>query len=463
MGILRAAYATALKLASTLSAASCLIAAAACTQNSAGVLPETKASRSLSARPQIAPPSPIKHIVVIVQENRSFENIFAGFPGANAPLFGKEHDGTTVPLRPISFVTNDTYNVYTLQTGIDDYNGGKMNNFDVAQSGAGPVGSYPYAYLKRNLVRPYWTMAQQYTLADRMFPTEWGPSFTAHLTLIGGNSLLSSSLVDADEPNAAPWGCDAPPGTVTNTWSSSGHYGSGSGPFPCFDETDSLFGTDTIAPALDKAHVSWKYYAPAINASGGVWSAFDAIRSVRYGTDWKNVTVPQTTVLSDIKNGALSSVSWVIPDWADSDHAGSGSDTGPSWVASVVNAIGNSKYWSSTAVVVLWDDWGGWYDNVPPPQLDFTGLGIRVPCIVISPYARAHYVSHTQYEFGSVLKFIEQTFAIASLGSTDVRANSLVDSFNFLQHPRRFVTIGTTYSARRFLSERPSLRAPDDK
>ena len=89
---------------------------------------------------------------------------------------------------------------------------------------------------------------------------------------------------------------------------------------------------------------------------------------------------------------------------------GKGSDKGPSWVASVVNAIGESSYWDSTAIVVLWDDWGGWYDNAKPPQLDYRGLGFRVPCLIISPYAKEGYVDRTQYEFASILRFIEQVY-----------------------------------------------------
>jgi phospholipase C len=166
----------------------------------------------------------------------------------------------------------------------------------------------------------------------------------------------------------------------------------------------------------------------------------------------------------------------VIPKWANSDHAGGTNwNQGPSWVASVVNAIGNGPDWSSTAIVVVWDDWGGWYDHVPPPQLDFRGLGIRVPCIIISPYARiasgkkAGYVSHTQYEFGSVLKFVEQAFSLPALGPTsqgytDTRANSLVDSFDFTQKPRVFTTIPAAKSSNYFLAQpRTSAQAPDSE
>jgi phospholipase C len=141
-------------------------------------------------------------------------------------------------------------------------------------------------------------------------------------------------------------------------------------------------------------------------------------------------------------------------------------------VASVVNAIGQSPYWNSSAIIVVWDDWGGFYDNAPPPQLDYRGLGIRVPCLIISPYARetspTHpgYVSHTQYEFGSILKFIEEVFGLARIGRlpkgyTDQRANSLMDSFDFTQSPRPFTPISAKYPRSSFLHEPPS-NAPVD-
>ncbi len=106
-----------------------------------------------------------------------------------------------------------------------------------------------------------------------------------------------------------------------------------------------------------------------------------------------------------------------------------------------MDAIGKSPEWKNTLILVTWDEWGGWYDGVPPPQLDYTTLGMRVPLLIISPYAKKHYVSNTQYEFGSILKFIEQNFGTASLGSTDVRANSIGDALDFTQKPTPFTPI----------------------
>jgi len=174
---------------------------------------------------------------------------------------------------------------------------------------------------------------------------------------------------------------------------------------------------------------------------GGYWSAPNALAHIRRGKDWANVVTPKSAILSDIAAGKLPGVSWVIPDAAASDHAAASDGSGPAWVASVVNAIGKSQYWQSTAIFVTWDDWGGWYDHVAPPMYNSYELGFRVPLIVISPYARPGYVSHRQHEFGSILHFTEEAFGLVPLGYTDVRADDLADCFNFNQPPLLFRTI----------------------
>jgi phospholipase C len=183
---------------------------------------------------------------------------------------------------------------------------------------------------------------------------------------------------------------------------------------------------------------------------------------VRYGSEWgTNVSMPETNILNDISGGALPAVSWVIPEDKNSDHPGDNLqgavDDGPQWVASVVNAIGQSQYWDSTVIVVVWDDWGGLYDNAAPPfQDEYGGLGFRVPMLVVSPYARAGsgsqggYISHTQYEYGSILKYIENNFGLGSLGTTDKRATSIGDVFNYNQKPRHFQTIPSTLDGKYF-------------
>jgi phospholipase C len=238
------------------------------------------------------------------------------------------------------------------------------------------------------------------------------------------------------------------------------------GPFPCMTYA-------TLRDKLDAKAVSWKYYSPGEAGGkgiGGLWNAFDAIQAVREGPEWTtNIASPETKILTDIEHSALPAVSWVIPDDNNSDHPGvAHGTTGPSWVASIVNAIGESSYWDSTAIIVVWDDWGGLYDHVPPPFFDhWGGLGFRVPMLVISAYARETYpskpgyISHSQYEFGSILKFIENTWGLGSLGTTDRRSTSIVDCFDFTQPPRSFVAIPSQYSRSYFLHQKPSNKPVD--
>jgi phospholipase C len=403
----------------------------------------------------------VKHVVIVVQENRSFDNVFAGFPGANAQTYGYMHDGRKVALGSIPFEERDMDHYFS--TGVMDYDNGKMDRFDLNGTTAGQtIGQFAYSYLEPAEVAPYWALAKQYVLADHMFPPMFGPSYTAHLTLIAGTADLTPDLSEADVPTGSPWGCDAPAGTQTSTVDTQ-RVVTGGGPFPCFTQFR------TMADTLDAARVSWKYYAPAIGKDpGDIWSSFDSIRRVRYGKEWRaNVVSPSTSILVDAAAGRLPSVAWVVPDYLWSDHPDAGTPYGPSWVAAVVNAIGASPDWKSTAIVVVWDDWGGWYDNVPPPQLDFRGLGIRVGCLIVSPYVKPH-VAHTVYEFGSILKFVEQTFGLPALGTTangytDARSTSILDSFDFTMKPRPFAPIPATYPPSFFLRHAPSLRAPDSE
>ena len=405
----------------------------------------------------------IKHVVVIIQENRSFDNMFNGFPNADTQSYGYADENgkeVKVPLKSRSFTKGDLGDLphgYAANIVECDPQGSgnsncKMDGFYAAMQKwprPGEPATYPYSYLPRTDTAPYWTMAQQYVLADKMYATEWGASFTAHIDLLAANTWLNNqkTLALVDTPSLGPWGCDSPKGTTTPTLDNKLHRNA-NGPFPCFDRYA------TLAKLLDNKHLPWHYYAAPPASFGYIYSTFDAIKWVREGNDWNNVISPQTKILTD-GSKPLAPVTWVVPTGKDSDHPGQHSDTGPSWVADIVNTIGASSNWKDTAIVVLWDDWGGFYDHVPPPQLDYLGLNFRVPMLVISPYAKKGYVSHTQYEFGSVVKFIENVFTLPSLGFTDKRANGLSDAFDFSQKPRSFQKIPCKYPPSHFLNEPP--------
>jgi phospholipase C len=318
-----------------------------------------------------------------------------------------------------------------------------MNGFDLERTNShqcNQSGDCAYAYVPRAEAQPYFDMATQYGFGDAMFQTNEGPSFPAHQEIISGTASAGPQYPDRQvaENGLAKGlfgqdGCDSPRRVRVETIAMT-PLGSPEGDrvFPCFERP-------VLADLLDAAGVSWRYYQH--ERGQGLWNAYDAIRHIRYGRDHQFIVAPSQQLLADIKNNQLAGVSWVMPDAKHSDHSGTKSAAGPSWVAAVVNAVGTSPYWDTTAIVITWDDWGGWYDHVAPPVRNNYELGFRVPLIVVSPYAKKRFVSHTQYEFGSILKFAEETFETGSLGTTDATSNGLDDFFDFHQAPRRFKVI----------------------
>jgi phospholipase C len=310
----------------------------------------------------------------------------------------------------------------------------------------------------RKEVQPYFTMAEQYAFADRMFQTNSGPSFPAHQYILSGTSTISegSSLRASENPITAKQnftgGCDSPAGTLVTLIDAKGSESSEA--YPCFDRP-------ALTDLIDAKHLSWHYYQSG--PGSGLWNGPDAIKHIHDSSQFAtDVVYPPRQILKDISMGNLATVAWVTPTYAASDHAGNTNGTGPAWVASVVNRIGKSKYWNNTAIFIAWDDWGGWYDHVKPPQFNSYELGFRVPLIVISPYTPKGFMSHKQHEFGSILKFTEQALGLGSLGTTDVRADNLSDCFNFSQKPRPFQKIAAPLSESYFLNEPISTQPPDD-
>ncbi|MBV8529698.1 MAG: hypothetical protein JO104_00150 [Candidatus Eremiobacteraeota bacterium] len=440
-----------------------------------------------SLSPESSSSNYIRHVVVVIQENRSFDDFFSSFPGANgtsggcmkppSPLgsAGRRPSGCPsgdryVPLQKVNLAEPCDYGHSFKNFGID-YDGGAMDGFGLEGSGkkchTGKAGAAVYQYVDPSQIAPYWAIARQYVLGDAMFQTQGSGSFTAHQDLIAAGTILNRAKTKSvvDFPSYMPWGCDAPPGTKTSLLDYTAsklkdEYHKG--PFPCFTYA-------TMRDLLDAKSVSWKYYSPPEpHGTGALWNAFDAIEAVRRGPEWKTNVANTNDFFGGVSAGTLPSVCWIVPDDNNSDHPGVQHDTGPSWVAAVVNAIGQSNYWDSTAIVVVWDDWGGIYDHVKPPFFDrWGGLGFRVPMLLVSAYARETspsqpgYVSHTPYEFGSILKFIENNWRLGSLRATDKRATSIVDAFDFTQPPRAFVAIPAKYSRAYFLHQPPSYQPVD--
>jgi phospholipase C len=434
------------------------------------------------------PAGAIQHIVIIFQENRTPDNLFHDpvlmANGADIASTGLDSNNNTITLQ--SGPLANAYDLDHAHSGfVDMYNGGAMNGANTVpvscEAGATdcPPANPQYYYVQSSDVGPYFQMAEQYTFGDRMFQTNQGPSFPAHQFILSGTSAPSanSNLFVSENPNGGA-GCAAAPSSTVTLIDPNGNEDTNPPIYPCFEHP-------TLPDELDAAGISWRYYAPG---AGSIWTAPNAIQhlcgpnepppngTVCQGADWVNDVVLYTTenpapMLTDIANNNLAAVSWIIPAGQNSDHPGNTTYTGgPSWVSAIVNAIGSSAYWKNTAIIVTWDDWGGWFDHVPPEQVIDNGTswgsgylyGFRVPLIVISPYAKPAYISHVPHDFGSILKFIEENFRLSSLGYADAYADDLSDCFNFSQTPLVFQTINAPMDAAHFLNDRSPIAPPDD-
>ena len=290
--------------------------------------------------------SAIQHVVVIFQENRTPDNLFHGLPNADIANSGRNSKGDTITLEPEPLDDN-----YTLRHNhlpfVQMYDKGKMDGADkvpvYCNKGAKhcPPPNPQFMYVQVQDVAPYFQMAETYAFGDRMFQTNQGPSFPAHQFIISATSAPSKSSTSfaAENPAGAGvkkpgsnTGCTAPKAEYVTLINPAGREGKKL--YPCYQH-------GALSDLLDNAGLSWRYYTPAPNS---LWTGPNAIRHIRFGPDWKSVIVGQTRVLKDIKDGKLATVSWVIPGGLQSDHPGGNNGTGPSWVASVVNAVGHSKY-----------------------------------------------------------------------------------------------------------------------
>ncbi len=407
--------------------------------------------------------SRIHHIVIIVQENRSTNNLFNGLPGADTVRVAENSQGKHITL--MSQLLTAPYDIsHSHRAFTTEYAAGKLDGFDQVQSHCDQKATCPpedvraYAYVPEAEVEPYFDMAKRWTFASQMFQSNQGPSFPAHLYILNGTSAIEigSELRAAENPvtphGKFTGGCDSPSGSLVTLIDSKGQENRTA--YPCFYRI-------SIIQLLEHQSLSWRYYQ--VHLGPGLWHTPAAIgpvfHSAQFSTD---VVSPPSQFYGDVDSGKLANVVWVTPTAAASDHSGITDGSGPSWVASIVNKIGQSRYWKDTAIFVTWDDWGGWYDPIVPTQYNSYELGLRVPLIVISPYAKEHYISTKQHEFGSILKFIEKTFGLGSLGTTDLRADDLSDCFNFSRRPHKFSVVPARLQADYFLKQPISDEDPDD-
>jgi phospholipase C len=430
-----------------------------------------------------AGPKKIQHVIIIIQENRSFNNLFYGYPGAKTVSYGYGSKGQKIVLKPIGLATKwDVSHSYAAfmtachGTGTMPGTNCRMNGFDsktlwncgTPHQPKCPIEYPTYSYVPHSETAPYFSMAKQYVLADQMYASNFDiSSFVSHQYIIAGQASHTVNY----PAQGGNWGCQG--GSTDTIYTLSQERVVGKPLIPvCFDNK-------TLGDELDDAKLPWAFYTYPIGTGGGkscgagaegnyaesngIWSAYQAIKHICYGPDWdKDIITNATQFLTDVPSGKLATVTWITPTCANSDHAECDSDTGPSWVASLVNAVGESKFWSTSAIFVFWDDPGLWYDPEPPAYVDYDGLGFRVPLLIISPYARKGVVSHTHYEHGSILKFVEDQWGLPRLSASDTRANPIAPNcFDFTRPPRPFMKIPSSHGKEYFLRQPLDTRPPD--
>ena len=350
--------------------------------------------------------------------------MFGQFPGANGATTYRGVDGKQHPLthQPITLHEDVAHDVASLWLA---YDGGKLDRFidegGSIQDGQDVADSQFY----QSDIPDYWAYAKAFTLDDDFFSNVMGNSFPNHLFTIAGHD---NNIDGSPRGTLNAWGCDSPPGTYAQRETPNGRI---TYPFPCFNFS-------TLGDELDKHHIPWTYYAPPQGQPGYFWNSYDAIRHIRYGIDWKTRMRNSSQFASDAAAGHLPEVSWLVQPFDVSDHPGFSICQGENWTVSQLNAImSNQQEWEHTAIILTWDDYGGFYDHVVPPKgpNPLTEYGLRVPAIIISPYARAHYVDHTFLSFSSMLAFVEKLHRLPATGPLDRRANDLFSSFDFEQKP----------------------------
>ncbi len=397
--------------------------------------------------------NPIKHVVFVVKENRTFDNYFGSYPGADGATEGKTFDGRVVPLTEAPDVQPFDLG-HSFLAGLISINGGEMNGFNRINTATNkPAEALAgYSMFRREGIPNYWAYADRFVLADHFFTSMYGPTFPEHLYVVAAQANQVVGNTDDDIPEY----CDDPS-------EESPRFRDGLTEaeqrrimqlerevledYPAnfeeiasyWERVQSCFDIPVLPDRLEEAGISWKYYAP----ENVFMNAMQAVRHVRFGPMWNKVRDPDEFV-EDLEADELPQVSWLVPPIPFNDHPGGQRSVcaGENWFVEQVNAVMQSKYWKDTAIVLVWDDFGGFYDHVLPPQYDIMGLGPRTPALIISPWTRrgsnpdGGYVDDNVYEFSSVLAFIEDLHGLEPLTERDAQADPLTGAFDFSAQPR---------------------------
>jgi phospholipase C len=426
----------------------------------------TDLASSPSASPSGNEPfaAPIQHVIFLVKENRTFDHYFGQYPGADGATVGTvmqrdpEGDwvstGKEVPLKPAPYIQPHDI-THGFSSGLYAIDGGKMDGFNIIGSASDMSG---YVQHSRKTIPNYWALADRFTLADHFFTSMYGPTFPEHLYTVAAQS---NGVVD-NKTNADTEGsyCDDPL-EYTKRFPMEDLSGDDisrimqleddvtAPPIPdnlyritqYWEDTRTCFNVKVLPDRLEHAGISWKYYGNADQWMNGL----QAIQHVWQGPMRQKIQPPDT-IFEDLKNDDLPSVSWLIPpDQANAnEHPGAGGNVceGENWTMERLHAIFDSDAWPTTVVVIVWDDFGGFYDHVKPPHVDIMGYGPRTPALIISPYSApgenpdGGSIDSTVYDFTSVLSFIEHRWDLKPLTDRDANADPLTGALDFTQEPR---------------------------
>jgi len=363
--------------------------------------------------------------VIIVKENRSFDQYFGTFPGADGATTGMLSNGEVVRLghTPDHLLLDIAHSGLAARKAV---NNGLMNQFNTIPGAIQNGQDVAMSQMHQSDIPNYWRLASTYTLDDHFFSTVNGPSFPNHLVTVAAQSANTDNNV-TNITNYA-WGCDS--GPYARVQQINPITGATRMVKPCFNML-------TLPDELQAHNISWKYYSPPRFTSGYIWNALDAVHHIRYSSLWATHVPSDTTFIADALHDRLPAVSWLVTNELYSEHPPHSVCAGENWTVNVIDSIMRSPEWDHTAIFLTWDDFGGFYDHVPPPRYNLLALGPRVPTLVISPYARLHFVDHTTYDLSSILKFVEERYNLPPLTQYDAQSADMATSFDFSQPPAK--------------------------
>ena len=400
------------------------------------------------------PDYPIKHVVFIVKENRTFDNYFARYPGADGAEVARISNGNQVLLQEATDVVEPDLG-HSFTDAVEAINGGQMDRFDLVQNGESLNG---FTSFKRDGIPAYWGYADNFVLSDRTFSSMYGPTFPEHLYTV---AAYAGDIVDNKNPTGGEGGYCADAEELVTAFernlsdeekaeimeAAAASYSPGDdfdfeNIVKYWQKIRACFDFEVIMDQFENEGISWRYYA----ADGSWMNALLAIEHIYENPKLWGPKVRDPAILKDgaigdrfiedLGTGKLPEATWIVPPPGTNEHPGGPSVcVGENWTVRHVNAIMNSKYWKNTAIFITWDDYGGFYDHVPPPQYDIMGLGPRVPMLIISPWAKQGVVDSTEYEFSSVLKFMETVFGLECMTARDCGAANMLNAFDFSQTP----------------------------